>query len=150
MDVFRCRRIVSSMLLEIIDLIGSSLRRGRANRKQACTDADLRARGVLAPAVVVSASTRGGRSSVDGTFIKIRYTVDVYPQGMAPFRTEFAHMSERRSFTTVMGKIVGEAGRQIWVTFDPTNPADMVFEYDEQERIARLQAAHLEAPRAGC
>lgn len=140
--------IVLVMILDIIGFVASSLWRGRSNRKQARNDAELRARGALAPAVVVSATTHGGRKSVDGEYLKIRYTADVYPQGAAPFRAEFVHWSHRRNYTAIMGEIVGEAGKQIWVTFDPSNPADMIFEYDEQERVARWHEADLQARRA--
>lgn len=139
--------IVIDMLLDIIDFVGSSLWRGRANRKQARRDGDLRARGVLAPAVVVSATTHTGRKSVDGEYIKITYVADVYPQGGQPFRSEFVHWSERRNYTAIMGEIVGEAGKQIWVTFDPSKPTDMMFECDEQQRVARWHAAELQARR---
>lgn len=136
------------MLLEIVDHVASSLWRGRANRRQEREHAALRAGGVLAPAVVVRATTHGGRSSVDGEYLKIRYTADVYPHGAAPFRAEFVHWSPRRNHTAIMGELQGEAGRQIWVTYDPANPADMIFEYDEHERVARAREADLDARRS--
>jgi hypothetical protein len=144
----RASCIVIDMLLDIIDHVGSSLWRGRANRKQARKDADLRARGVLAPAVVVSATTHQSRESVDGKYIKIRYVADVYPQGGSPFRAEFTHWSDHHHYTAIMGEIVGEAGKQIWVTFDPSKPDDMMFEYDEEQRVRRWQEADLQARRS--
>lgn len=144
----RPRCIVVDMLLDIVDYVASSLWRGRANRKQARKDADLRARGVLAPAVVVSARTHTSRKSVDGEYIKIKYVADVYPQGGQPFRAEFVHWSERHHYTAIMGEMVGEAGKQIWVTFDPSEPTDMMFEYDEEQRIRRWQEADLQARRS--
>lgn len=135
------------MIVELTDFLTSTLWRNRANRKQAARDAALRARGVLAPAIVVSAKTHQRRSNVDGEFIRIDYTADVYPHGAAPFRAQFRHWSARRSYTAVMGELAGEAGKHIWVTFDPSNPADMIFEYDEAERVARAQEADLDARR---
>jgi hypothetical protein len=135
------------MILEITDFVASTLWRNRANRKQAERDADLRARGVLAPAVVVSARTHMSRSNVDGRYLRIDYTADVYPNGGAPFRAEFHHWSERRGHTATMGELHGEAGKHIWVTFDPANPADMIFEYDEEQRVARAREADLDARR---
>lgn len=114
--------------------LASSLWGGRARRRKAREDASLRARGVIAPATVVSASTYQARSSDHGRQIKINYTVDVRPEHGAPFRTEFAHWSARRGYTAVAGKLVGEAGKQIWVTYDPENPTDMLYEYSEEDR----------------
>ncbi len=142
------RGTLNPMLLDIVDHVASSLWRGRANRKDARERDALRARGVLAPAVVVEATTRGGRSNVDGEFIKITYTVDVLPAGVEPFRARFVHWSERRGYTAVMGHLQGEVGRQIWVTYDPAAPEDMIFEYDEPERLRRLHEAELDARRA--
>lgn len=135
------------MILTITDFLASTLWRNRKNRKQAEYVAALRARGVLAPALVVSARTTERRSNVDGTFIRIDYTVDVHPNGRPPFRAEFEHWSDRRGFTAIMGELVGEAGKHIWVTFDPSNPADMIFEYEEAERVALAREADLDARR---
>lgn len=135
------------MVLGIVDFVASTLWRGRANRKQQKKEAALRAKGVMAPATVVSAITRKKRSNVDGKFIHIAYTVDVQPEGAAPFRATFQHWSSRRGFTAIRGEIVGEAGKRIWVTYDPTNTADMIFEYDDSERESRLREADLDARR---
>lgn len=137
----------SRVMLGIIDFFVSTVVRGRANRKQARKEAALRKRGVLAPAVVVSAHTRAKRSSVDGEFIRIDYTVDVHPDGAEPFRAEFRHWSERRGYTAIRNEIVGEAGRHIWVTYDPDDPDDMIFEYHEEERVAIEREADLEFRR---
>jgi hypothetical protein len=136
------------MVLGIINFFANTLWRNRANRKEERAKADLRARGVLAPARVVSAVKKSGRSNVDGTFIKIRYVLDVHPTNGAPFRAEFDHMSSRRGYTAIRGQIEGEAGKHVWVTYDPARPSDIIYEYDEQERVALMHEQQLNERRA--
>lgn len=121
-------------IVGFFDWLASALWGGRRRRRKAREDASLRARGVIAPATVVSASTYQERSSDHGRQIKINYTVDVRPEHGPPFQAEFAHWSSRRGYTAVAGKLVGEAGKQIWVTYDPANPIDMLYEYSEEDR----------------
>lgn len=121
-------------IVGFFDWLASSLWGGRRRRRKAREDASLRARGVIAPATVVSATTYQGRSSDHGRQIKINYTVDVQPEHGPPFQAEFAHWSSRRGYTAVAGKLVGEAGTQIWVTYDPANPSEMMYEYSEEDR----------------
>lgn len=134
-------------MLGVIDFFVSTVLRGRANHKQAKKDAALRAEGVLAPAIVVSASSHAKRSSVDGYFIRIDYVVDVYPDAADPFRAEFQHWSDRSGYTLVRNELVGEAGKHIWVTYHPDDPSRMLYEYTEEERLEREAEAELDERR---
>lgn len=134
-------------ILGVADWAASSLWRGRKRRQFEQEAAALRARGVTAPAVVVSAKHRGERSSDDGHEIRIRYTVDVHPPQAHPFRAEFDHWSQRRGYTAIMGEIQGEAGTHVWVTFDPADPSQMLYECTEAERAARAAEEQLEVGR---
>ena len=134
-------------ILGVADWAASSLWRGRKRRQFEQEAAALRARGVTAPAVVVSAKHRGERSSDDGQEIRIRYTVDVHPPQAQPFRAEFDHWSQRRGYTAIMGEIQGEAGTHVWVTFDPADPSQMLYECTEAERVARAAEEQLEVGR---
>ena len=134
-------------ILGVADWAASSLWRGRKRRQFEQEDAALRARGITAPAVVVAAKHRGERSSDDGHEIRIRYTVDVHPPQAQPFRAEFDHWSQRRGYTAIMGEIQGEAGTHVWVTFDPADPSQMLYECTEAERVARAAEEQLEVGR---
>lgn len=128
-------------------LIGS-LFRGRKNKRVASEVAALRARGVIAQAIVVGASTHQSRQNEGGKQIKIDYTVDVYPQYGTPFRAAFSSWQHRTGYTAVMGELQGEAGQQIWVTFDPADPAQMIFEYSEQARVSGRAEGVIDERRA--
>jgi hypothetical protein len=134
-------------IFSVVEWATSSAWRGRKNRQHANDVERLRARGVTAPAVVVQAIVEGSRSNVDGHFTKIRYTVDVHPAGSAPFRTSFEHWSERRGYTAVAGEIQEMAGTHVWVTYDPADPSEMIYECTEAERAANQAEADLDARR---
>ena len=74
--------------------------------------------------------------------------MDVHPPQAQPFRAEFDHWSQRRGYTAIMGEIQGEAGTHVWVTFDPADPSQMLYECTEAERVARATEEQLEAGRA--
>ncbi|HAP75059.1 MAG TPA: hypothetical protein DCR14_03160 [Acidimicrobiaceae bacterium] len=125
---------------------GLFAKRRRRNREQQV--AEIRARGVTAPAVVVRATTHASRKSSDGHEIRVNYTVDVGAPNGQVFRAEFLHWEPRRSYTAVAGELQGDAGRHIWVTYDPAQPSDMIFEYDEAQRAVLTAEAELDARRS--
>jgi hypothetical protein len=79
---------------------------------------------------------------------RIDYEVDVLPEGRAPFKQSFQHWTERRGYTAIMGQLVGEAGKKIWVTYDPNNPSQMIFEHYDQEHGQIVSEQELNARRA--
>ena len=115
-------------------------------RKDAYNDA-LRKRGVTAPATVVSARHTVSRSPYGRKEMRIDYEVDVQPEGRTPFRQSFKHWTAQRNYATVLGQLVGEAGRKIWVTYDPNDPSQIIFEYYDEEREKLLAHQKLEARR---
>ncbi len=115
-----------------------------SNRRQESKDAqnkELRKRGVTASAVVISARKGMGRSPSGEKEILVHYEVDVQPENGPQFRQSFKHWRADRGYTAVAGQLVSEQGRKIWVTYDPNNPAQMIFEhYDEKhENIVKQQ-----------
>jgi len=95
----------------------------------------LRKRGITAPAIVVSARHTASRSPNGRKEMRINYEVDVQPEGRTPFRQSFKHWRAQRNYTTVLGQLVGEAGRKIWVTFDPNEPSQMIFEHYDEDHL---------------
>jgi hypothetical protein len=47
-----------------------------------------------------------------------------------------------------MGQLVGEAGKKIWVTYDPNDPSQMIFEHDDQEHEQIASEQELNERRA--
>lgn len=107
----------------------------------------LRKRGVTAPATVVSARHTVSRSPNGRKEMRIDYEVDVQPEGRTPFRQSFNHWRAQRNYTTVRGQLVGEAGRKIWVTFDPNEPSQMIFEHYDEDHLKIIEQKDLEQRR---
>jgi hypothetical protein len=131
----------------LVDWFVSFLFRRRRDRREAAARDALRARGITAPALVVGATMHQERRSEAGHQIRIKYTVDVHPPNAVPFRASFHHWADRRGYTTMLGELQGEAGKHIWVTYDPADPTQMIFEYEEAERAAKEAEALLDARR---
>ncbi|MCB0103301.1 MAG: hypothetical protein H6635_07105 [Anaerolineales bacterium] len=107
----------------------------------------LRGRGITAPAVVVSARHTVSRSPNGRKEMRIDYEVDVQPEGRVPFRQSFQHWTAQRNYATVLGQLVGEAGRKIWVTYDPNDPSQMIFEHYDEEHSKIIEQRDLDIRR---
>lgn len=127
-------------------IVSGMLDNRRQEKKRAEIEA-LRQRGVLAPAVVISARDGMERNVHGRKERQIKYDVDVLPEGRASFRQAFDHWTEKRGYTAVMGQLAGEAGRKIWVTYDPNDPSQMIFEYYDEERGKIIEQQDLENRR---
>jgi hypothetical protein len=130
--LFACCFIGTPVVLLIGWLISGMMN----NRHQESRDAQnnaLRKRGVIASAVVISARKGVARSLSGQKEVLVDYEVDVQPENGIKFRQSFKHWREDRGYTAIAGQLVSEQGRKIWVTYDPSNPSDMIFEhYDEK------------------
>lgn len=134
------------VLLFIGWIVSGMLDNRRQDRKSAEL-ATLRDRGVLAPAVVVSARDGMDRNVFGRKERQIKYEVDVMPEGRAAFRQSFVHWTEKRGYTAIAGQLVGEAGRKIWVTYDPNDPNQIVFEHYDEEHAKIVEQQDLENRR---
>lgn len=142
--------VVCFVGVPVISFIGwilSGMMDNKRQEKKEVHNNALRARGVTAPATVASARTFMSRSPTGRKEIRIDYEVDVQPEGGASFRQSFQHWEERRGYTTIAGQLVGEQGRKIWVTYDPQDPSQMIFEHDDKEHETILKEQELEARR---
>jgi len=115
----------------------------RKSAQKIMNNEDLRKRGMTAPAVIVSAR----KGLAQNTRMRIDFIVDVQPEGKPSFRQSFQHWTERRGYSAVMNELTGEAGRKIWVTYDPNNPNEMIFEYYEEDHQKMLEKQELDARR---
>lgn len=119
----------------------------KQQEKRGAEDDTLRKRGVTASAVVVSARKGMERSPFGRKEMRIDYEIEVQPEGGAPFSQSFQYWTERRGYTAIAGQLVGEAGRKIWVTYDPHDPSQMIFEYYDEERKKIVEQQDLEKRR---
>jgi len=134
-------------LLTFVGWIISGMLDNKRQEKRRVANDGLRQRGVTAQAVVISARDGMERSIYGRKERQIKYEVDVMPEGRMSFRLSFDHWTEKRGFTAVMGQLVGEVGRKIWVTFDPNDPSQMIFEHYHEEHGRIVQQQELEKRR---
>lgn len=134
-------------VLSFIGWVVSGMMDDRMQKNRAAQEDALRKRGTTDPAVVISARSIMERSPFGRRERRIDYEVDVQPEGHTPFRQTFQHWSERRNFTTIMGQLAGEAGRKIWVTYDPNDPSQMIFEHYDEEHGKIIEQQELEKRR---
>lgn len=121
----------------------SSIIDGRIRDQRAARKADLRKRGVTGPAVIVSARRNMFTLRPPGTASnerKLIFEVDVQPEERKSFRITFQDWIHEFNFTYVNMQRMDVVGRKIWVTYDPNNPSDMVFEYFDEDREKVLAA----------
>lgn len=135
-------------LLSFIGWLISGSMDNKRMEKRSAENAALRKRGVTAPAIVLSARSTMERSLFGRKERRIDYEVNVQPAGQAPFKHSFQHWTERRGYTAVKGQLVGEAGKKIWITYDPNNPSQMIFEHDDQEHERIISEQELNERRA--
>ena len=132
--LFACCFIGIPAALFVGWLVSGVMSNRRGENKEAQNNA-LRKRGVTASAVIVSARKGMGRSVAGEKEIQVDYEVDVQPENGEKFRQSFKHWRADRGYTAVGGQLVSEQGRKILVTYDPNNPAQMIFEhYDEKHQ----------------
>jgi hypothetical protein len=120
----------------------SSIIDGRIRDQRAARKIALRKRGVTTPAVIVSARRNMFTLRPPGTASnerKLIFEVDVQHAGHSPFRATFQDWIQEHNYTYANMQRMDFIGRKIWVTYDPNNPSDMVFEYFDEERESVLE-----------
>jgi hypothetical protein len=91
---------------------------------------ELRKRGITAPAVVVT-SRVGGK---DGHTMQVKFEIDVQPEGLPAFSAAFQDWLNAGGNFTPNRDRPEDVGKKIWVTYDPANPSEMMFEYYDYAR----------------
>ena len=82
--------------------------------------------GIMAPGVILAAkvlkSWGGGKNrSPDGHVLE--YLVEITPENGAPIQAKINHEFNRGTYTSVFNEMISEHGRQVWVVYDPKDPA---------------------------
>jgi hypothetical protein len=91
----------------------------------------LRKKGVTAPAVVLSAKNGFSSGPDSGSQeTSITFQLEVQPEGRAPFQTTFQDWVPGRGYRYR----ADDVGRKIWVTYDPNDTSQMMFEYYDEDR----------------
>lgn len=91
----------------------------------------LRKKGVTAPALVLSVKNgnrRGPESGSQETLIT--FHVEVQPEGLSAFQMTFKDWVAGRGYR----HRTDDVGRKIWVTYDPNDTSQMMFEYYDEDR----------------
>ncbi len=140
--------VIGIPVLLFVGWIISGVMDNRLNDKREAQNNALRKRGVTSPAVVVSARKNMSRSPFGRKEIRIDYEVDVQPQGQPSFRQSFQNWTTKTSFTAINNQLVDEVGRRIWVTYDPNDKKQMIFEYYDSEREKILAQKEWNSRRA--
>lgn len=134
--------VIGLIVLAVIglNLYGS---RRRNQQDQARKD-EIRKKGVMAPAVVISAKNgimRGPKNGSQKMFIK--YHVEVQPEGRPVFEAEFQDwVSIGLGPSSSLGYRKEDVGRKIWVTYDPNDTSQVIFEhYDSNHNYIIYRSA---------
>jgi hypothetical protein len=96
----------------------------------------LRGSGITAPAVIVSAQNGVAMGPNNDQRLQVIFEVEVQPNGRPVFKTTFKDWLEISQYT---GFVAGagrpkDVGRKIWVTYDPNDVTQMMFEYYDEDR----------------
>ncbi|MFN8401405.1 MAG: hypothetical protein U0X74_15440 [Anaerolineales bacterium] len=115
-------------------------------------DAIFLAGGVLAPAVIVSAKrvvSWGGLNRRDHSWHLIDFEVDVFSEGIPPFRTRFRNEIYRPSFVRANNEeMLTEHGRKVWVTYDPENPQKAYLDHYDEDHETAMKEREINGRRA--
>jgi hypothetical protein len=100
----------------------------------------LRKNGITAPAMIVSAQNGVVLGSNNDQRLQVTFEVEVQPEGHPAFITTFKDWLEISQY---QGFVAGAArtqdvGRKIWVTYDPNDVNQMMFEYYDEDRKYKL------------
>lgn len=94
---------------------------------------ELRARGITAPAIVISAKNGTVNSYSGNRRMKMTLEVEVEPEGRSKFITTFKDwLPVARPFVT-WGDRPEEVGKKIWVTYNPNDVAEILFEHYDKD-----------------
>lgn len=85
----------------------------------------LRSRGITAPAVVIT-SRVGGK---DGHTMQVKFEIEVQPEGQPAFCTAFEDWLNAGGDFQANHDRPEDVGKKIWVTYNPSNPSEMMFEH---------------------
>ncbi|MBN8657751.1 MAG: hypothetical protein J0M11_18615 [Anaerolineae bacterium] len=118
---------------------------------------DLRNRGVTAPAVILSAKNGIVDTRRGDRLMHMTLEVEIQPEGGSTFKTTFKDwLPVGRPFVS-WGDRPEEVGKKIWVTYNPNDVNEIMFEYHDKERkymlgypaFAKLEKRNAEIEKTG-
>ena len=95
---------------------------------------DLRKRGITAPATVISAKNGIVNSSSGERLMYMTLEVEVQPEGRSKFVTTFKDWLPVGRHFVSWGDRPEEVGKKIWVTYNPDDVVEMLFEHHDKDR----------------
>lgn len=106
----------------------------------------LRKNGITAPAVIRSARNGVGMGPDNDQRLQVTFDVDVQPEGRPAFQATFTDWLEISQYEGFMAgaERPKDVGRKIWVTYDPNDTAQMMFEYYDEDRKYKLGRSDFE------
>lgn len=96
----------------------------------------LRKKGVTAPAIICAARNGVAQGLNNDQRLQVTFDVEVQPEGGTVFQTSFTDWLEISQYEAFMAgaERPKDVGRKIWVTYDPNDVAQMMFEYYDEAR----------------
>lgn len=94
----------------------------------------LRAKGITAPAVIISAKNGIVQGAKNNQRMLVTFEVEVQPEGRPAFQTTFKDLVPVGSSYSTWGDRPQDVGRKIWVTYDPNDITQIMFEYYDEKR----------------
>ena len=95
---------------------------------------DLRKRGITAPATIVSAKNGIVNSGSGNRLMQMTLEVEVQPEGRSKFVATFKDWLPVGRHFVSWGDRPEEVGKKIWVTYNPEDVTEMLFEYHDKDR----------------
>lgn len=99
---------------------------------------DLRKRGITAPAVILSAKNGIVDTRSGNRLMHMTLDVEVHPEGRAKFQAAFKDWLPVGRHFVSWGDRPEEVGKKIWVTYNPNDLTEILFEYHDKERKYKL------------
>jgi hypothetical protein len=96
----------------------------------------LRKKGATAPAVIHSARNGVAQGPNNDQRLQVTFDVEVQPEGRSAFQTKFTDWLEISQYEAFRAgaERPKDVGRKIWVTYDPNDVTQMMFEYYDEAR----------------
>lgn len=123
------------VVLLAVWIIRANARDTQSYKQERQTNADeLRAKGITAPAVIISAKNGVVQGAKNNQRMLVTFEIEVQPEGRPAFKTTFKDLVPVGSSYSSWGDRPQDVGRKIWVTYDPNDITQIMFEYYDEKR----------------
>jgi hypothetical protein len=128
--------IVGVILLAVWILRSNAQDAKKYNQQREEKAAVLHKNGITSPATIRSARNGIVKGSKNNQRMLVTFDVEVQPEGRAAFQTTFQDWIGISQHTTFVAgsERTKDAGRTIWVTYDPNDVSQIMFEYYNENR----------------